>query len=265
MPASHKDATQASLLSRVMYWFNGTNAVAVDATNPMPVQSSAAAPSSVQGNVANNAAEAGNPVLMAGTYDATPAWRTTGNRSRLQTGSNGSLRVQVMQADLNNAVGCDVSGADDKSNTVVALKVSAYGSVQNAAGTWDSQRGNAVGTSVLPGLSTSFWNYAAANLGIVNSAAAVTVKASAGASVRNYISSIDLEWETLGAATEFAIRDGAAGTVIYRTKLGTAAGRKTINFPVPLRGSANTLVEVVTLTASVTGAVYVNLQGFTGA
>ena len=37
-----------------------------------------------------------------------------------------------------------------------------------------------------------------------------------------------------------------------------------INFNPPLRGTANTLVEIVTLTASVTGSVYCNLQGYTG-
>lgn len=122
-----------------------------------------------------------------------------------------------------------------------------------------------VGAIMPGGDPATSWTYAAAASGILNTTTAVTVKAAAGAGVRNYISSLELAWETLGAATEFAIRDGAAGTVIYRTKIGTAAGQKTINFPVPLRGTANTLVEVVTLTASVTGAVYANLQGFTGA
>lgn len=37
MPASHKDATGAALLSRVLYWWNGTNAVPADATTPLPV------------------------------------------------------------------------------------------------------------------------------------------------------------------------------------------------------------------------------------
>jgi hypothetical protein len=37
----------------------------------------------------------------------------------------------------------------------------------------------------------------------------------------------------------------------------------TINFEPPLRGTANTLTEIVTLTA-VTGGVYCNLQGYTG-
>lgn len=39
MPASHQDATGAALLSRVMYWWNGTSAVPANATTPMPVAS----------------------------------------------------------------------------------------------------------------------------------------------------------------------------------------------------------------------------------
>lgn len=107
------------------------------------------------------------------------------------------------------------------------------------------------------------WNYAAAASGIVASTAGVTVKTAAGAGVRNYLSSLQLACDTLGAATEFVVRDGASGTVLWRTKLQTAAmAPQTYNFDPPLRGTANTLLEVATLTA-VTGGVYVNAQGFT--
>lgn len=106
------------------------------------------------------------------------------------------------------------------------------------------------------------WSYAAASGGIDNSATAVTIKTAAGAGLRNYITSLQIAHATLGATTELAIRDGAAGTVIWRTILHTTAlGTFNIDFPVPLRGSANTLLEVVTLTA-VTGDVLVNAQGF---
>jgi len=110
------------------------------------------------------------------------------------------------------------------------------------------------------------WQYAAGASGIVNTTTAVTIKAAAAAGIRNYITGICIMSDALGAATELVIRDGAAGTVIYRTKLTTAglpAGRQ-INFPTPLKGTAATLLEVATLTASVTGAVYVNVQGYTG-
>ncbi len=109
------------------------------------------------------------------------------------------------------------------------------------------------------------WSYAAATLGIVNTTTAVTIKAAAAAGLRNYITGIDLATDgALGAATEVAIRDGAGGTVIWRMKIGTAglqAGRA-ITFPTPIKGTVATLLEVVTLTASVTGAVYFNARGY---
>lgn len=111
----------------------------------------------------------------------------------------------------------------------------------------------------------SRWSYAAANLGIVNTTTAVTIKAAAGAGVKNYITALQIMSEALNTATEVAIRDGAGGTVLWRIKIGTGGltGGLSVVFPSPLVGTANTLLEVVTLTASVTGAVYFNAQGFT--
>lgn len=107
------------------------------------------------------------------------------------------------------------------------------------------------------------WSYAAATSGIVNTTTAVTIKA-ADATHRNYVTSIQVMAEALGTATELAIRDGAGGTVLWRTKIGT--GGLTTGFSAvfanPLRGSAATLLEVVTLTASTTGAVYFSAQGY---
>ena len=107
------------------------------------------------------------------------------------------------------------------------------------------------------------WNYAAAASGLVNTTVAVTAKA-AVAGQRGNISSLQIQTEALGAATEFVIRDGAAGTVMFRTKLGTAAlPLMTVTFDPPLRQAAvNTLIEFATLTASVSGGVFVNMQGF---
>lgn len=109
------------------------------------------------------------------------------------------------------------------------------------------------------------WQYAAAASGIVNTTTAVTIKTAAAAGIRNYITSIQVMAEAVGTATELAIRDGAAGTVIWRTKIGTAGipSGQTYTFSSPLKGTAATLLEVVTLSATVTGAVYVNCQGYT--
>jgi len=108
------------------------------------------------------------------------------------------------------------------------------------------------------------WTFASATAGIANTTTAVTLKAApAQASQRNYLTDLQLQSATLGAATELAIRDGAGGAVLWRTQLQTTAlPLVSINFQTPLKGSPGNLLEVVTLTA-VTGGVYVNAQGFT--
>ena len=108
------------------------------------------------------------------------------------------------------------------------------------------------------------WVYAAASGGITNTTTAATLVAAQAAGVRNYLTSLQLSSDVLGATTEIAIRDGAGGTVLWRGKIGTAgiAGVSTIQFSDPLKSTAATLLEVVTLTASVTGGVYVNAQGY---
>jgi len=108
------------------------------------------------------------------------------------------------------------------------------------------------------------WVYAAASGGITNTTTAVTLVAAQAAGVRNYLTSLQLSSDALAAATEIAIRDGAGGTVLWRGKIGIAgiAGVSNIEFSNPLKSTAATLLEVVTLTASVTGGVYVNAQGY---
>jgi hypothetical protein len=109
------------------------------------------------------------------------------------------------------------------------------------------------------------WVYAAASGGIANTTTAVTIKAAAGAGIRNYVTGLTLSHDALGGVTEFAIRDGAAGTVIWRQKLQTTATEGiNVVFPTPLRGSAATLLEIVTLTA-VTGGVFASVQGYSAA
>ena len=112
----------------------------------------------------------------------------------------------------------------------------------------------------------SEWSYAAATGGILNTTTAVTIKAApvGPATFRNYITDIQVNAEALGTATELAVRDGAGGTVIWRIKIGTGGltNGLAFSFNSPLRGSPGNLLEVVTLTASTTGAVYFNAQGF---
>jgi len=108
------------------------------------------------------------------------------------------------------------------------------------------------------------WSYVAASGGITNTTTAVTLAAGAGSGVRNYITSLQVYSDTLGTATEVVIRDGFGGAALWRTKIGTAGtvGIQVIRFHPPLRGSSNTLVEAACVTATGTGSIYLNAQGY---
>lgn len=240
---------------------SGAACAPITATNP-------AGPSQVVGNVASAATDSGNPVKIGGVYLSNPP-------GTLVSGQRADLTVDVYQALSVNIAG--VSNAPIDSNTASigvsnrAAPGSAVGLALNVQGHyWNgtnviAQRGDTNGAVVQPALSSTFWNYPAASTGIVNSTTAVTVKAAAGAGVRNYVCTLAIDHDALGVATEFAVRDGAAGTVMARFKLQTAMNEgRIVTFSPCLKGTANTLVEVVTLTASVTGGTYANLSGYTG-
>ena len=108
------------------------------------------------------------------------------------------------------------------------------------------------------------WSYVAASGGITNTTTAVTLAAGAGSGVRNYITSLQVSSDTLGTATEVVIRDGVGGAVLWRTKIGTAGtvGIQDIRFHPPLRGASNTLLEAACVTATGTGSIYLNVQGY---
>jgi hypothetical protein len=108
------------------------------------------------------------------------------------------------------------------------------------------------------------WSYVAASGGITNTTTAVGLAAGAGSGVRNYITSLQVSSDTLGTATEVVIRDGVGGAVLWRAKIGTAGttGILNIRFHPPLRGSTNTLLEAACVTATGTGSIYLNVQGY---
>jgi hypothetical protein len=105
----------------------------------------------------------------------------------------------------------------------------------------------------------STWNYAAASGGITNTTG-VTAKAAAGAGIRNYITSIQVINGHASVDTDVQIRDGAAGTVLWRGFAKSGGGGISCKCDPPLRGTANTLIEIACGTTG--SAVYVNLQGF---
>ncbi len=108
------------------------------------------------------------------------------------------------------------------------------------------------------------WSYVAASGGITNTTTAVTITGGAGSGVKNYITSLQVSSDTLGTATEVVIQDGVAGAVLWRAKIGTAGtvGIQDIRFHPPLRGSTNTLLQAACVTATGTGSIYLNVQGY---
>jgi hypothetical protein len=107
------------------------------------------------------------------------------------------------------------------------------------------------------------WSYAAAAGGLVTTTG-VTAKAAAGAGLRNYITSVQVTNSNQTTGTEVLIRDGAAGTVLHRGWANANSGYAA-TFPIALRGTANTLVEIAEVTTTATAGVLVNLQGYIGA
>ena len=108
------------------------------------------------------------------------------------------------------------------------------------------------------------WSYVAASGGITNTTTPVDIVGGAGSGVRNYVTSLQLYSDTLGTATEIILRDGAGGSILWRSKIGTAGTGDTqnIRFHPPIRGSTNTIMQFACLTATGTGSIYVNAQGY---
>lgn len=113
----------------------------------------------------------------------------------------------------------------------------------------------------LPGAT---WRYAAPAGGLVNTTG-VTAKAAAGAGIRNYVKSAQIMTSHQTINTEIEIRDGASGSVMWRGWAQSVGGGATIQFDPPLRGTANTLVEIAEVSATGTAGVLVNLQGYEAA
>jgi len=140
------------------------------------------------------------------------------------------------------------------------------GATKYQTGWRDSVSGELIPVVTLPDgdFKSNHWSYAAASGGIANTTTAVTIKAAAGANIRNYINAVQIGADSLTNATELVIRDGAGGTVLWRHKIHATLQviGFSMKFDPPLKGSTNTLLEVATLTASGAGAVYFNAQGY---
>lgn len=116
------------------------------------------------------------------------------------------------------------------------------------------------GVQVVP---LSSWRYASA--GAIADTNAVALAAAGGAGVYNYLSAIQLSNTDATVGTIVQVLDGA--TVLWQfylaPQIAATAGQNgvAVVFPVPLKGSANTALNVKCVTTS--AEVYANAQGFT--
>jgi len=185
----------------------------------------------------------------------------------LNTGARaaGVQRVTIATDDIVQTVGSVASDGVDAGNPV---KVGFQARTSDATAVASADRVNAISTILgkqivkLDAVPDLTWSYAAASGGLVNTTA-VTVKASAGAGVRNYLKSVQVVNGHATVSTEVLIRDGAAGTVLHRGWAQAAGGGFACTFDPPLRGTAATLLEVVNVTTG--SAVYVNASGYVAA
>lgn len=119
--------------------------------------------------------------------------------------------------------------------------------------------------SPLPTLTQPFvvpasrYNFAGATGGIVNTTAVPIVAAAAG--LRNYVAAIQY-FNSAATASEIEIRDGV--TVIFRGYVpASMTAPANVVFPVPLRGSVNTAINVAMGTTAT--ATRVSAQGYQSA
>lgn len=106
------------------------------------------------------------------------------------------------------------------------------------------------------------WKYVAASGGIVNTTTPVTILPAQGAGFSIYLTSMQIRAQALTNATEIVLRDGTS-TNYWLSEIGTAGMPLTnITFEDPIKLTANSALTFSTLTASGTGAVYINAQGY---
>lgn len=108
----------------------------------------------------------------------------------------------------------------------------------------------------LPGLS---WSYASP--AAVTDTADDAALAAAGAGIRAYITGVQVFNGHDTTGTEVVIKDGS--TVLWRGWAEQTGGGCSARFDPPLRGTANTAVNVANITTG--SSTYFNLQGFTAA
>jgi hypothetical protein len=226
---------------------------------PMLVDSSGRA--LIAGSVAHDAVDSGNPIKIGGyaTSTSSPTAVAVGDRVNARYSLTGNAVVGTPSIAA--------SGADGTSNNIqtfgdafdATLKLQVRPEMFNGS-TWDRLRGDTNGLVAQPhALTGSRWGYAGVTGGITDTSD-VVLAAAGGASVRNYVVALQYH-NTSAVASEIVVKDGS--TVIWRGYAPATMTRPVdIVFPVPLKGTANTAMNVAMITTAT--ATIVSAQGFTG-
>lgn len=104
-----------------------------------------AGPGVVVGNVAGNAADAGNPVKFGGVFNAARPTYTAGTRTDAQSDARGNLYVTLASAAT--AIDAANNANDAQATTLLALSSRGFQYHFNGT-TWDRARGNTAGAFV---------------------------------------------------------------------------------------------------------------------
>lgn len=212
----------------------------------------------IAGDIASGATDSGNPVKVAGVYNSTPPTFTTGQRGDLQLGSRGSLRVELFSQSSANPI-VTLTGASDGVAAGSTGFIGYSATLAFNGTTYDRARGDVNGLVVQSSLSSASWAYAGVTGGITDTSD-VVIKAAAGGSVRNYLKSLQFK-NNAAVASEIVVKDGS--TVIWRGHVSASMiSTTTIIFDPPLRGTANTAMNVAMITTAT--ATIISGQGFTG-
>lgn len=122
----------------------GTLGMVDDGTNVQSMAGDTAGNAKIVGNVDDATTDSGFPVKVGAMYRSTAPTYTNGQRSTLLTGTRGSLRVELYNADSAAAISSIPSGVDASSNTAVGYIAYPRLNVFNGT-TWDRLRGSVAG------------------------------------------------------------------------------------------------------------------------
>lgn len=236
---------------------NGADGISggdVCTANPLPVTVPAAATSIAKAeDAAHASADVGVMALSVRKDTAAATSGTDGDYQPLITDVNGRLHAITSSAvDHDASAIASVNQVGLEARNTEPTPVSATGDAVRALA---SMLGKQI---TLPyAIPASTWSYAAATSGITNTSDVAAV-AAGGASVRHYITGVQVFNAHATVGTEVVIKDGS--TIIWRGYAVAVGGGCSAKFDPPLRGTANTAVNVANITTG--SATYFNLQGF---